>query len=477
MINKVALSTGFAETAGISRYTTIDMDIKTDVGMIKDDDNNEDNMSITKTFSMTEAMTPFGTTRDDPFRSAMSFVQTAKHNMRTNVSHPLLITNGADEAMPYLTSDELSWKAKGKGKIVEKTDEYMVIKYDDPSIQNEYIDLREITQKNSDGGFYITTKLESDWEVGDTVKENDIVAYDHKAYNNMVGAYDNIAAVPGTLIKLAIMNSDEGYEDSTVITDYLSKAMGSEIVTKKEKILDKNSNLFFIVKKGTPVQEGDPLLIFQNAYDDEDANMLLRNLSGLDNDDEAVSELGRITLKSKYTGVVQDIKIYRTVDIDQLSPSLQKLVKEYEADIKKHRKVMTKYDTADQESFDADYKMEATGALKDCVDAVKIVIFVKYFDKMSVGDKLVHWAALKGVIKYIPPVGQEPYSEFHPEEEVSAYLALSGVNKRMVASIQIVGAINKGLIELDREVKKIMGVPYKTIKEWDLEEMAKKGIK
>ena len=60
MINKLALSTGFASNVGIDRQTTIDMDVEGTRGYIKN--TNKDDMSVTKTFSMSEAVTPFGTT-------------------------------------------------------------------------------------------------------------------------------------------------------------------------------------------------------------------------------------------------------------------------------------------------------------------------------------------------------------------------------------------------------------------------------
>ena len=62
MINKLALSTGFSANVGIDRQTTIDMDIEGTRGYIKNTD--KDDMSITKTFSMSEAVTPFGVTRE-----------------------------------------------------------------------------------------------------------------------------------------------------------------------------------------------------------------------------------------------------------------------------------------------------------------------------------------------------------------------------------------------------------------------------
>ena len=59
MINKLALSTGFSANVGIDRQATIDMDIEGTRGYIKN--TNTDDMSVTKTFSMVEALTPFGT--------------------------------------------------------------------------------------------------------------------------------------------------------------------------------------------------------------------------------------------------------------------------------------------------------------------------------------------------------------------------------------------------------------------------------
>lgn len=62
MVGKLALSTGFSSNVGINRQTTIDMDIQGKRGYIKNTANDE--KSVTKRLSMTEAVTPFGSTRD-----------------------------------------------------------------------------------------------------------------------------------------------------------------------------------------------------------------------------------------------------------------------------------------------------------------------------------------------------------------------------------------------------------------------------
>lgn len=459
MINILGLSTGFAGNVGITRQATMDMNIEGKRGYIKITKDIDD-MSITKTFTATEALTPFGVTRDDPFRSAMTFIQTSKHGMRVKKSDPLLISNGADQALPYLTSNTFSFNAKEDGKVIEKTEDYMIVEYSDGT--NDLIDLRDRVKKNSNGGFFISIKLDSDLKVGSKFKKTDILAYDKLSYSDKVGHTDNIAYNLGTLTKIAILNTDEGFEDSAIISEWLSDAMASDVVIQKDIVLPKDTNIYNMVKKGDKIGEGDPLLIFQNAFDEEDVNILLKNLV---DDEEAISDLGRIPIKSKITGEVKDIKIYRTVEKDELSDSLKKKVNELEKPISDMKKIMKKYDIDSSYKLEADYKLESTGKLKKVDEGVLIEFYLKYEDKMSIGDKLIYYSALKGVIKDIFPEGKEPYTNFRPNEPIHSLLSQGSVLGRMVCSVIMNMSINKVLIELDRKVKDIAGIPWKNLDE------------
>ena len=420
MVNKLALSTGFAANVGINRQTTIDMDVEGSRGYIKQTTDPND-MSVAKSLSMTEAVTPFGTTHDDPFRTAMTFVQTSKHSMRTAKSMPLLITNGADEAMPHISSDTFAYKAKEDGQVIELVEnKYMIIQFDravrtqeNTTYLNEYIDLANEVKKNSNGGFYTTIRLTTDLKVGSKFKKGDIIAWDPSSYSNKNGEDDNLAYNVGVLAKVAILNTDEGFEDSTSVSEWLSNAMETDVVVEKDTDLSKNTNVYSMVKVGQEVQEGDPLIIFQNSFDEKDANVLLKNIT----DSEYVSDLGRIRLKSKYTGSIQDIKIYRTCEISEMSDSLKKIVTEYENQIKAQKKMYKKYNIPGEALLDPDYKMAPTGIMKNNMDGVKIVFYIKYSDKLSVGDKTVAQSANKGVVRSIFPEGLEPFSEVHPEDK------------------------------------------------------------
>ena len=382
MINVLGMSTNFAGTVGINRQATINANISTVRGYVQP--SKKEDMNSVNTLCIAEALTPFGTTRDDPFRTAMTFVQTSKHAMRVNHADPCLITNGASAALPYLISDEFAYKAKDNGEVTEFVeDDYMIISYRDGTA--DYVKLNNSIEKNSASGFYQVVKLDTDLKLGSKVKKNNIIAYDHLAFSNKNGMNNDLEYNIGPLVKCAMLVTDEGFEDSAIISHDLSEALASDVVVKKEINLAKETTIYKLLEPGTHVEEGDIMATIQTPYDEEDANALLKTLV---DDPEEISNLGRINITSKVTGVIQNIEIYRTVEMDELSDSLKKICKKYEKKIKNKKDMMVKYGIDRLEELPPDYKLEATGKLKGCIDGVQIVFYLKYSDKMSVGETL-----------------------------------------------------------------------------------------
>lgn len=379
MQNVIAMATGFAANVGITRQLTIDANVDTARGYIQVDDSN--NLSTAKTYCFTEAMTPYGVTMDDPFRSAMTFIQTSKHNVRVKDASPMLITNGADEALPYMVSDVFAFKAKLNGVIKEITDEYMIVKYDDNKY--DYIDLSSNIEKNSANGSYVSIKLDTDYKVGKKFKEGDILAYDKSSFSNDVGFHNNLAFSGTVLAKCALMNTEEGYEDSAIVSEKLADKLTTNIVTKKEQYVTKTSNVYNIVEIGQEVQEGDILMTIQTGYDEEDVNTLMSNLI---DDEDIISDLGRINITSKVTGVVQDIKVYRTVEKEELSDTLRKFVNKIEKRSTNKIKAMDKYKIDKKYILDPNYKLEPNGRLKSCEEGILIVFFLSMDVKFATGE-------------------------------------------------------------------------------------------
>ena len=462
MINKLSMSTGFSATVGINRQATINMGIESTKGYIKSG-GELDRMSDANTLSITEALTPFGTTRDDPFRTAMTFIQTSKHGMRTTEQDPLLVSNGADQALPYLTSDTFAHKAKWNAVVEEITNDYMIIANKSNPKEKEFIDLREKVEKNSDGGFFITIKLDTfkNYKKGDSIKAGDIVAYDKSSYSDTVGI-GNLAYNIGTLTKIAIMHTDKGFEDSAIISQDLSKKMASEIVLQVDVLMDAKDIDIQCVEVGKELHEGEVIMSYRAALEDQDAtdiiNKMVQKNAGSDSK-ELMDEIGKIKVKSKVTGKLQDIKVYSTIPTSEMSKSLASFVNKYNGPVDKMKSKLSKLGI-DGSQYGTSGVLPPVGKLKHCEGKVLVEFYIKYHDKMSVGDKLVYFSALKGVVKEIFPEGKEPYSEYRPEEKVHSFLPVGSINARMVSSVLTLGSINKVLIELDRHVKDIMGVKW-----------------
>lgn len=456
MINVLGASTGFSGNTGITRQTTMDMNVEGYRGYIKITDGDTSKMNTAKTMTATEALVPFGSTRDDGMRVAMTFIQTAKHALRTEEADPLLVTSGADEAMVYMTTDKFAFKAKHNGVIKELTEDYIIVEYDNGT--KDFINLKERVMKNSDGGHYVPLKLDAmeGLKAGKKIKENDILAYDKLSFSNSVGESDNLAYNIGKLAKVAIINTDEGYEDSGVTVETMSEKLASRIVLKEDRNISKDATIFSMVKVGDRVEVNDALLVWQDPYEEEDANILLKALAA---DQEEVSELGRRTIRSETSGRITQINIYRTVELDELSDSLRKIVVNYEKDIKALKKKLDA-EGIDSSGLPATYKLEATGKLKNAQDAVKIEIFVEYKDVIAVGDKITYNSANKAVTKTIIPKDLAPYTDFRPNEPIDAFVSEVSIDKRMVGSIMVYGSLQKLMIELDRTCKDMAGIPY-----------------
>lgn len=463
----LGMSTGFAGTVGVTRQTTTNMNIQGKRGYIKDTSHNEDMMNDVNTMTIAENLTPMSTTHDDPFREAMSFIQRTKHDMRVAGGDPLLITNGMDDALTNFTPDYFSFNAKQDGKIVERDDNHIVVQYKDGTV--DYIDLNNKVYKNSDGGFYTSIKLKPADKLGTTVKAGQLLAYDPLSYSTESGYDNNASYNQGTLAKIAIITSDKGYEDSCVVNNYISQALSSNVITQKAVTLAKTTNVYNLVEVGQKIQEGDPLLIIQNTFEDNDVNILLKNLV---DDEETVTSLGRIPIKSDHTGIIEDIMIYRTCELDEMSPSLKKIVSDYEKKKSKIANSIAKYDKVKAKEYTNNYKLNQTGKLKNVEDGVLIEIYINYKDDFGIGDKLIILGAQKGVAKEVYTKDNCPRSSYRPDEPIDCVISWRSLDARMITAPILYTLAGKGLVELDRQIKDIMGIKQDyTVHHKDLEDL------
>ena len=447
---------------GVQRVLTMEPPITDPRGFIdnkasqgKIDDYNDVNL-----FGVAEMLTTGGAQRDDGIRTAMSTKQ-ATHVTPVKRSSPSLVTNGAEQAVQYHLSKDWIFNAKEDGKVVELDEKtgLMIVQY--KSGKADAISISSRIAKNGAGGFHLSKQMIPRFKLGDKFKKNDILAADRDFFSNneIYGNKFNI----GSLQKVALLSSAMTFEDSSYISKKVSRDMASEIVMPKQAVLGPNTNVDYMVKIGDRVQSGDELIRFEKSFNEDAINSLLFNIG--DDMGEDIAMAGKDKVKSKYTGVIEDIKVFSTVDLDELSPSLRKIVSSYYNKIKDKRKLLDKYDPDNNGLIKCDMlfneptgKVETNnGKFRGAIvnDGVLIEISIKIHDELGVGDKLVFYSALKSIVGTVIEEGQEAYTLHRPEEKIGAVLSCNSLISRGVTSCPLLMISNKLLVELSRELKDI----------------------
>jgi hypothetical protein len=460
MVGLFTLASTPDANVGVNRFLTMEPPISDPRGFIdnkalqgKVNEYNDVNL-----FGVAESLTPGCTTGDDSPRTTMTTAQSG-HCIPVSKADPVLVSNGAERVLPYHVSKDWVFVAKEDGVVKEYNTELGLLIVQYKSGECEAINLKRIA-KNGAGGFCVSKEMLVNFKQEQKFKKNDILAYDSKFFSEN-SAFGNRFCL-GSFQKIALLSSSLTYEDSSYISKKMSREMATEVVMDKQVVLGANTNVDFMVKVGDKVQSGDELIRFERSFNEDSLNTLLLNVGDEMKEDIMMSSKDKV--KSKYSGVIEDIRVYCTVDMDELSPSLRKIVSNYYSKIRSKKKLLEQYDdkgsvvkcgmifnepTGKVETNDGKFR----GAIVN--DGVLIEFSIKVHDEVGVGDKIVFYSALKSIVGNIIEEGQEAYTLYRPEEKIDAVLSCNSLISRGISSAPKMLMSNKLLVELSRKLKDI----------------------
>lgn len=434
---------------GITRHLSLNTNIKDARGFIQIGQGDEyDGTQLT---TPGELMQAFGPESADIERVAMSISQ-SKHDVPVEVANSSPVSYDMERVVPYLSKD-YSRVAKKAGKVVANENQLLIVQYNDGTYED--VDLSERPAKNTDGGFYIMNQMQTTLKPGDRVKEGQLLAYDPKYMNNHDMFGDTLASL-GTLARIAIETNGGVFEDSCYITDDLAHLMATKITRQKRVILSRYANVKYIAKIGQQIQANDPLLTFDDTNDEFTSQMLASMAEEAEDDDEVLATSAPVI--SKISGTIKDIQITYTADPSDMTPSLQKILENYNKESRKRENTIKKY----MPLYDANTIVktsdklipDSTGKVRGVkLDGVMIDFYIEYEDIMAPGDKLSYYSALKGIVSNVIPTELAPYTENNPDRKIQACLSAIGVYKRMVLDALKVGIMNKIVIERKRQLR------------------------
>lgn len=446
-----AISTTDNGNAGIVKRLTTNPKIMNTLGFIGTQDPKD--VSITDICNTEEALTPFVNKVDDPSRIAFVSIQNAHVGGILNASLPPVRT-GVEKTIQYQVSDTFAKKAKQDGIIsdIDEVNKKIFITYKDGT--KDVIDYQNNLLKNSDA-FNLET-YDCFVKIGQKIKSNDLIAADNRFFKRDPITKEIIYTQARSAM-VALMEGSYTEDDSSLITQTLSEKLSMNFTKCKSITLKPTDTIISYKKKGEDVHLGDPLLVFDETNTMEISEGLKAKADefvGLDDSDEdSIADMIHQTPKANLDGNIEDIRVYWTVPIEQMSDSMAKLVKSYITRIKKEITEEEKF--TNKPSIKRSY-LEISVPNKNRLEGEEIDkkvggIVIQYFisnnDLMSVGDKISLHSALKSVNSTVVPKALEPYRE---NGRLDGIFSIISTNARMINSVYISGFCGKILYDFTK---------------------------
>lgn len=438
-----------SSTVAIVRNLGPNPKIKTMRGFV--DVDNELPIDKTNTESLVERMIPFMRKHDDAPRIIMGTTQFT-HFTGTQQNDMPLFGDGAHKMIAHMLPDDYTYKAKTDGiiKAIDEKNKVVIIEYKDGT--KGTVDLEKKFARNTKASFSIPVKLNLDpkLRVGSKVKANQILAHDNSFFKEGGDLDPGVGMGIGVLTKIAKQPDAGVYEDGIIITETLARKMRFRIVDDFIVSLGVNADVRQMVSKGDSIQATMPLITYEVSFEEETLSEVVRKMG--EDEDNAFLEYGRKQILSDYTGEVVDIEVYYNRPIEELSPSLKKIVKDYIKENRERSEIMKDSDDILKVNPVEQFKYRSIGTTD--FDGVYIKISVEHLEDSGSGNKANPSSPLKGVFSNIIPEDKAPVSE-HTDGIIEAILSPESEISRMTPSFNLNLYTNKLIVELKRQCLKM----------------------
>lgn len=369
-----------------------------------------------------------------------------KQIIPTLVNDKPLVGSGMEKIIAYNVSESFSYVASGSGKVtkVDTTNQLAFLEFDDG--RTEVIDLRPTMNAHS-SGYYLKSQLQLLLKEGQKFKDGEVIAVD-PAYFTTDKGHNAVEYKLGTLANVAMASGDNTLEDSSYISTVFGEKLATKMTKRKDIVLGPNATIQHMVKVGDKIQNGEPLIVYENSFEDDSLNEILKKLG--DEFEETIDSLSRNTFRSMVTGEIVDIEIYYTEDLDTLSPSIRKYLNPYLNRMKKVKNIIfnNSSDGLNRIAFNIPVveKQEGNKVKGVNVEGIIIFFYIEYNDVAGTGDKVAYYGPTKSVIADTLLPEEMPYSESNPDKPLDAVFSPLSIVSRNTMDIPKMLYTNKVLV-------------------------------
>jgi len=399
-------------------------------GLIKDHTSEfEDNPA--KIFSTSVMIAP-GSDQDDPKRINFVSIQNG-HTIASKGYHQSLLRTEYEYVIPYRVGSLYANHAEKNGKVIDKTDKLLIVKYEDDVIKSYPLGYR---YGKMEGATY-PHKLITNFNKGDKVKKNDFLTYNENFFEQDWLDKNNIMLKFSRNLTVALTMNNEVFEDSSAISEKASKEMSSNFIKEKSFIIEFNKNIHNLVPEGTDVTPDTILFTLSDSELEDTGNL---NESTI----EILQSLTNLSPKAKVNGTVVRYEIRYNGEKQDMSPSLRKLANKLDKEVYEETKGTENEASNNQVSFE--YRVDGKNLQ---LDTLELKVFIMIEVTQAIGDKGVFANQMKTVLSDV-------YSELilteESNEQVDGMFSYKGILNRIVNSPILIGTTNRLIKQASKNV-------------------------
>jgi len=353
--------------------------------------------------------------------------------MSEGYTQPLLRT-GYEYLMPYKVGKLYCAIAQQDGTVIAKTDKLLTVKYKDGTTETIQLGNRYGKMEGSTYPHMLITNLNVD---------SKFKASDYLVYNT--GFFEPDWLDPSRLImkfsrtiKVALMMTNEVFEDSSAISSKLSEDMATTIIKEKSFIIEFNKNITGLVPEGTAVEPND--ILFTVLDENTDYNNLSEATI------EMLQSLASLSPKAKVKGTLDKYEIRYNGDPSDMSPSLRKLATRLDKELYEETKGTEVENSTSKVS--SEYRVNGKNLN---LDTLELKVFIRYRLTQAIGDKGVFANQMKSVNSQTFNYNINSESG----ESIEAIFSFRSILNRIVNSPLLIGTTNRLIKHVSKQVTNI----------------------
>lgn len=354
------------------------------------------------------------------------------HVVSINGSSVSPTRTGGEIALAGRCGDLFAFMSEGAGKVTEVSDTHLVIKYDDPELGEERIELGRIF--GTVAGHVVPHMVVTDYKVGQKFGPGEVLSYNSGFFARDWRDPKQALWKTGALTWVAFLEKDRTYEDSSYIAKELADKMFSPVAHTKTIIAKFTDNVFNLVNIGEELDIDDEICSIEEGMIAEIASL---NDTAVDD----IRALEKNIVRSKFVGKVEGIEVIYFGDKEDMTPSLAKIANKYDAlRAKKSKELGPNVAKTGQIS-----NMTRVDGQPIEIDMIAIRVTITHDASMADGDKLVLCNQLKSVNSGVMPQTLYTQKAVLPGQKpvpIGIQFSYKGVQNRIVLSTQLIGMSN-----------------------------------